>query len=95
MTFDPADTERGKHELEAESEAATGWFDELDPGTDWYDGDSLAFQIDGHDLVHVSDINRETGVATIRVFTSTHPDAPVLFEGTVNVKERKEQDDDE
>jgi hypothetical protein len=58
--------------------------DDLEPGAEWYDGESIGFQIDGNDLIQITDIHTD-GTAHVRVFTSTDPDASVLFEGTVNV----------
>lgn len=51
---------------------------------DWYDHDSMALQVDGNDLVQISDIAPD-GTATVTVFASTVEDSPVLFTGTVNV----------
>lgn len=69
-------------------------FDSIEVGIDWMKGTGFALQVDGNDLVHVTDIDRETGQALVRVFTSTDPDAAVLFEGTVNVLERRNVDVD-
>lgn len=67
---------------------------DIEPEVEWYDSDSIAFQIDGNDLVHVSEIDDE-GNATIRVFASTEREATVLFEGTVNVFKHREKEDEE
>lgn len=57
---------------------------------DWLDSHGVAFQVDGQDLVHITDIDSETGIATVTVFSSSHPDATVLFTGEINVLERKQ-----
>jgi hypothetical protein len=67
---------------------ATSWLDDLEAAIDWMKYTGFAVQIEGHDIVHITDIDQDTGAATIRVFTSTHPDAAVLFEGVINVRER-------
>lgn len=63
------------------------WRDDLDAQVDWPNGRSLAFQVDGNDLVHVNDIDHETGDASVTVFASTDPQAPIIFQGTVNIRQ--------
>jgi len=70
-------------------------FDGLEAAVDWFSSDSVALQFDGNDLVHVTDIDRDTGDATVYVFSSSHPDATVLFTGRVNVLERAGTPDDD
>jgi len=53
-------------------------------GAKRFDSRSVAFQVDGHDLVHVSEIDAN-GNAFIIVYESSHPDAGVLFSGRLNV----------
>ena len=57
--------------------------EEVDANVDCFD-DNIAFQVEGNDLVHVSDI-AEDGTATVRVFASTHSAAAVIFDGVVNI----------
>lgn len=69
------------------------WFEPLEGQVDWVKATWCAFQIDGQDLVHVRDMNRETGEATIVVFASTAGDADRIFEGVVNIAAHLEADD--
>ncbi|MDP8971197.1 MAG: hypothetical protein M3N52_12030 [Actinomycetota bacterium] len=62
------------------------WLDELNPGVDWINSRAVAYQMDGADLVQVTNIDRETSEATVRVFASVDGNAPVIFEGKVWVK---------
>jgi flagellar basal body rod protein FlgC len=48
---------------------------------------SVAFMVDGQDLVHISEIDRD-GNAFVIVYASSHPDAEVLFTGHINVAAR-------
>jgi hypothetical protein len=64
--------------------------DPFEIGAEWIDSNSLAFQIEGNDLVHVSDIDTD-GTATITVFTSSHPDASIVFTAQVNVFAHREE----
>ena len=57
-------------------------------GAKRFDARSVAFQVDGQDLVHISEIDSD-GNAFVIVFESSHPDAEVLFTGRINVAERK------
>jgi len=57
-------------------------------GAKRFDTRSVAFQVDGQDLVHVSEIDGD-GNAIVIVYESSHPDAEVLFTGRINVAERK------
>jgi hypothetical protein len=59
---------------------------ELDFGVDAYD-DIVAFQVDGNDIVHVGPPD-DRGWAQVIVFESSHPDAGVLWEGPVNLRQR-------
>lgn len=45
---------------------------------------SVAFHVDGHDLVHIAEIDSE-GFAFIIVYASSDPDAEVIFTGRINV----------
>jgi hypothetical protein len=45
---------------------------------------SVAFHVDGHDLVHISEIDND-GFAFVIVFASSDPQAEVLFTGRINV----------
>lgn len=58
--------------------------DDLYAQIDSFDKNQIAFQVENNDIVHITDIGID-GTATVTVFTSTHPDAGVLFTGTVNV----------
>lgn len=68
--------------------APDGWLDRIEVGIDWIKSSGFAVQVDGMDLVHVTDIDAETGTALVRVFASTHPDAAVMFEAVINLRER-------
>lgn len=63
---------------------------ELDFDAEPYDG-GIAFQVDGCDLVHITDVDEETGWGHITVFTSSDSNAAVLFSGPINVRERRNQ----
>ena len=45
---------------------------------------SVAFHVDGHDLVHISEIDAD-GFAFVIVYASTDPEAEVIFSGRINV----------
>jgi hypothetical protein len=62
-------------------------------GAKRFDNTSVAFHVDGWDLVHISEIDAD-GNAFIIVFESSHPDAEVLFTGRINVAHRKNEDHD-
>lgn len=68
--------------------APEGWLEHVEVGIDWLKYTGFAVQVDGLDIVHVTDIDEETGTAVVRVFSSTHPDATVLFEAVLNLRER-------
>jgi hypothetical protein len=53
---------------------------------DAMDGRSAILQVDGNDLVHIADIDKDTGTARITVFESSHEHAEVLYRGVVNVR---------
>lgn len=55
-------------------------------GVDWMGRNDVCFQVEGSDIVHVTEIDSETGEARITVFASTHPEAEVIFRGTVNLR---------
>ena len=57
-------------------------------GAKRFDNTSVAFHVDGHDIVHLSEIDSD-GNAFVIVYESTHPDAGVLFSGRVNIAVRK------
>lgn len=61
-------------------------------GAKRFGASSVAFHVDGHDLVHISEIDQD-GNAFVIVFASSHPDAEVLFTGRINVAARKEDDE--
>lgn len=69
-------------------------FPDIETSTEWFNAHSVAFQVHGADIVHLSDIDEETGWATLTVFTSTHPDARILFTGQVNIYERGPEGED-
>lgn len=54
-------------------------------------GGTLAVMVDGHDLIHIDDSPGPDGMARIVVFNSTHPDATVLWEGVVQIRERSDK----
>lgn len=56
-------------------------------GAKRFDTRSVAFHVDGHDLVHISEIDAD-GNAFVIVFASALPDAEVLFTGRINVSAR-------
>jgi hypothetical protein len=58
-------------------------------GAKRFDTASVAFTVDGHDLVHISEIDAN-GSAFVIVYESSHPDAEVLFSGRINVNAHKE-----
>lgn len=62
-------------------------------GAKRFDASSVAFHVDGNDLVHICEIDRE-GNAFVIVFASAHPDAEVIFSGQINVAHRKEENHD-
>lgn len=60
----------------------------LDYGVDHIDSrGTVALQVDGNDLVHINPPDDE-GMAFMTVFSSSHPNAFVLWAGSVNVLER-------
>ncbi len=48
-------------------------------------GKGAALQIDGNDLVHLTDISPDDGTARLTIFASSHEKAPILWTGTVNL----------
>jgi hypothetical protein len=56
------------------------------------DGDSAQLQVDGHDIVSISDV-RTDGKAHIIVWATSHPDSTIVWEGYVNVRERQGEED--
>jgi hypothetical protein len=62
-----------------------GWRINLEADSDWQDG-NLYFQIDGNDVMSITDIDTETGDAIVIVHASTHPNATTLFTGHINIK---------
>lgn len=61
-------------------------------GAKRFGSSSVAFQVDGHDLIHVSEIDAD-GNAFIIVYVSTDPEAEVIFSGRVNVSAHRELGD--
>ena len=53
---------------------------------------SVALSVDGHDIVHISEIDAN-GNAFVIVYKSSHPDSPVLFSGRININAHKEGHD--
>lgn len=53
-------------------------------GAKRFDTASVAFTVDGHDLVHISEIDSD-GNAFVIVYESSHADAEVLFSGRINI----------
>jgi hypothetical protein len=48
-------------------------------------GKGAAVQVDGNDLVHLTDIGPDDGTARVTVYSSGHETAPVLWTGTVSL----------
>ncbi|MFE6966839.1 hypothetical protein ACFVAJ_17145 [Agromyces sp. NPDC057679] len=63
--------------------------------TDWPGSSAMTLQVEGNDLVSVTDIDWETGGAWIKVYESTHPDAAIIFEGRVNLAAHLDAEDEE
>ena len=61
-------------------------------GAKRFDTSSVAFTVDGQDLVHVCDIDAN-GNAYVVVYESTDTNAMVLFSGRINIAARKEEND--
>jgi hypothetical protein len=53
-------------------------------GAKRFGASSVAFQVDGHDLVHVSEIDAD-GFAFVIVYASSDPEAEVIFSGRINI----------
>jgi len=53
-------------------------------GAKRFGASSVAFQVDGHDLVHISEIDAD-GFAFVIVYASSDPEAEVIFSGNINV----------
>ena len=58
-------------------------------GAKRFDTSSVAFTVDGHDIVHVTDIDAN-GNAIVVVYKSSSPDAVILFSGRININAHKE-----
>ena len=58
-------------------------------GAKRFDTSSVAFTVDGNDIVHITDIDSD-GDAFVIVYKSSHPDSVVLFSGRINVNAHKE-----
>lgn len=66
----------------------------VEPGAEWYSSSSIAFQIDGEDLMHVTDIGPD-GWGFVRLYESTAEDARILFEGRVHLTAHETDEDNE
>lgn len=64
------------------------WLDNADVQVE-NQGKRFYLQIDGNDIVSITDIDREAGTALVTVHKSTHPDADTAWQGWVNIKERQ------
>lgn len=58
------------------------------------DRDEIGLQADGNDVVRITEI-QDDGRARIVVYTSSDPLAEILFEGIINVRERRNMDEEE
>jgi len=56
------------------------------------EGSEVYLQVDGNDVVTIGDVG-DDGTARIWVWASSHPDADKAWEGVVNVRERKAEED--
>jgi hypothetical protein len=59
-------------------------------GAKRFDASSVAFHVDGHDLIHICDIDAN-GNAVVVVYDSPLPDAAVVFHGVINIDPPKEK----
>ena len=53
---------------------------------------SVALTVDGHDIVHITEIDAN-GNAFVIVYKSSHPDSVILFSGRINIDAHKEGHD--
>jgi hypothetical protein len=57
------------------------------------DGDNgVQLQVDGNDIVSITDVMTD-GKAHVVVWASSHPDSAIAWEGFVNVRERQDEGD--
>jgi hypothetical protein len=68
------------------NDADKQWLANLEPGVSWITDEAFAFQVDGHDVVQISNIDPETGMAQIRIFASVDDDAEVICQDVITLK---------
>lgn len=68
------------------SEADKEWLANLEPGVSWITDEAFAFQVDGNDVVQISNIDPSTGMAQIRIFGSVESDAPVICQDVITLR---------
>lgn len=64
--------------------------DAVTAGLDAY-SDGLAVQIDGNDLVHLTNVG-DCGTALLTVFASSHSKAAPIWQGTINLAAHREEE---
>lgn len=67
---------------------------DLDWRTDEDGNNGVQLQVDGNDVVSITDVMTD-GKAHIIVWASSHPDSVIAWEGTINVRERQADEDDD
>jgi hypothetical protein len=68
------------------TQADKDWLTNLGPGVEWINDEAFGFQVDGNDLVQISNIDPSTGMAQIRVYSSVDPDAEIICEDIVQLR---------
>lgn len=66
---------------------------DLDWATDEDGNNGVQLQVDGNDVVSITDV-MDDGKAHIIVWASSHPDSTIAWEGFVNVRERDGDDNE-
>lgn len=65
---------------------------DLDWGIDHGSNNEATLQVDGNDVVSISDVMTD-GSAHVVVWKTSHPDSTVAWEGSINVRERQDEGD--
>lgn len=58
--------------------------DPFDTGVEWICDDTFSLVVEGMEIVRIDDVG-DDGTATVIVYSSTGPEAPIIFRGTVNI----------
>ncbi|MEA5456729.1 hypothetical protein SPF06_18555 [Sinomonas sp. JGH33] len=61
----------------------------MEASIEWFSRTGFAVMIDGNDIIHVNNIDRETGDALAGIFESTAEEAPLIVSRKVNLQAHK------